>query len=74
MIKIRLARKGKKNAPFYKIVAIESQRKIGGKYLDSLGFYDPSKDEFVINKEKLDKWVEKGAQVSEAVKKLINRK
>lgn len=74
MIKIRLARKGKRNAPFYKIVAIEGHRKRDGKYLDSIGFYNPAKKDMKIDQEKYDKWVKNGAQVSEAVKKLIDKK
>jgi small subunit ribosomal protein S16 len=74
MIKIRLLRKGKRNAPFYKIVAIESTRKRDGKYLEALGFYNPEKDNLEIDQKKLEKWVKNGAQVSEAVKKLLNQK
>ena len=73
MIKIRLSRQGKTNAPFYKIVAIESHRKRDGKYLESVGFYKPEKEEVEIDREKLNKWVENGAQISDAVKKLLDK-
>ena len=71
MIKIRLARGGVKNSPFYRVVAIESTRKRGGKPLDILGFWNPVKDETEINKDKLKEWVAKGAQISPAVSKLL---
>lgn len=74
MIKIRLSRQGKRNAPFYKIVAVESQKKSDGKYLDSLGFYNPTKKEFKIDNAKLEKWIKNGAQLSEVVKNLIEKK
>ncbi len=74
MIKVRLSRKGKRNAPFYKIVAVESWRKRDGKYLESLGYFNPAKDDFEIDKKKLDKWIKNGAQVSASVKKLLNKK
>jgi small subunit ribosomal protein S16 len=71
MIKIRLSRLGKKNRPFYRIVAIESSRKREGKTADILGFYDPIKSKIQIDKDKLKKWLEKGAVVNESVKKLL---
>lgn len=74
MIKIRLSRQGKRNAPFYKIVATESQRKRDGKYLESLGFYNPIKKELKIDKVKLEKWIKNGAQMSDVVKDLIDKK
>lgn len=74
MIKIRLARGGKKNQPFYRIVAIEHTRKRGGKPLDVLGFWNPAKEDVKIDKEKLKNWLDKGAKTSNAVDELINKK
>lgn len=74
MVKIRLARSGVKNKPFYRIVAIDSKRKRGGKPLDILGFWQPSKDLVEIDKKKVSEWVKKGAQVTGAVEKLLNKK
>lgn len=72
MIKIRLSRGGAKNAPFYRIVAIEERRKREGKPLDILGYWHPAKDDKKIDKEKIKQWVGKGAQITDAVKKLID--
>jgi small subunit ribosomal protein S16 len=70
-VKIRLARIGKKNAPSYKIVAIDSQKKRDGQYIENLGTYDPKKGQLVQFKtERINDWVAKGAVVSDAVKKL----
>ena len=70
-VKIRLARIGKKNVPFYRIVAIDSRKKRDGAFLENLGTYDPHNGSLVqFHQEKLDSWVAKGAIVTDAVKKL----
>jgi len=71
MIKIRLSRHGKKNNPVYRVVAIDHQRKNNGKALEVLGFWHPQAETKEIDKKAITAWVKKGAQVSEAVKKLI---
>ena len=74
MIKIRLSKTGAKNSPSYRVVAIDSKKKNEGLSLEVLGQYDPVKKHGVIDKEKLKKWVNLGAQVSPTVKKLIDSK
>lgn len=71
MIKIRLARGGVKKKPFYKVVAIDARQKRGGRPVEVLGYWNPSKDEIKINKKKVEEWVGKGAQISKAVKDLL---
>lgn len=71
MVKIRLKRLGKKNDPFYRVVAIEGSRKLNGKSLDVLGHWHPREKDIKIDKKKVDAWVKNGAQVSDAVKKLL---
>jgi small subunit ribosomal protein S16 len=71
MIKIRLSRVGKKNRPFYRIVAIESFKKREGKTAAILGFYDPVKHNVQIDNDEVKKWLEKGAVINESVKKLL---
>ena len=72
MIRIRLTRKGRKKAPFYKIIAIEKSRKREGKPLEVLGYWNPAKDEKVFDKKKIEEWVKKGAQMSAKVKELTS--
>tara|TARA_Y100000588_G_scaffold388296_1_gene488180 strand:- start:2384 stop:2785 length:402 start_codon:yes stop_codon:yes gene_type:complete len=74
MIKIRLARLGRKKRPFYRIVAINSRSPRDGKFLEILGTYDPLQDPSVVdfNKEKIDGWISKGAQLSNRVQKIID--
>ena len=74
MIKIRLARQGRKKAPYYRIVAIEQRSKREGKPLDIIGLYIPSKKKLQIDKEKLANWIKKGAKITPSAKKLINQK
>lgn len=72
MIKIRLARHGRKNDPFYRIVAVPSRNKRDGQPLDIVGNWYPKKNKVEIDKVKLDHWVGNGAQLSPTVKKLID--
>lgn len=74
MIIIRLARHGKRNDPFYRIVAVEKGRKREGLPLDVLGHWHPKKDHKEIDKKKIKEWVSKGAKISEAVKYLMEGK
>ena len=70
-VKIRLARIGKKHAPFFRVVAIDSKKKRDGEALEILGTYNPSTGELIRLDEKgIDAWVSKGAVVTDAVKKL----
>ena len=71
MVTVRLARHGKTNDPFYRIVAVESSRKRGGKPLEILGYWHPKKDVKKVDKKKIEEWVAKGATVSMAVTKLM---
>lgn len=73
MIKIRLARGGAKNNPFYRIVAIDKKLKVTGKALDVIGTYNPANKKLSFDKEKYQKWVGVGAQVSQTVKKLSEK-
>lgn len=71
MVKIRLARHGKRNDPFYRIVAIESSKRRGGEPLDVIGYWHPKKDDKKIDNKKYDYWVKNGAQVTNAVSQLV---
>lgn len=71
MVTIRLSRQGKKNDPFYRIVATEKQRKLSGEALDVLGYYHPRENVKQIDHKKIEEWVKKGAQITPAVQKLM---
>lgn len=71
MIKIRLSREGSRNNPFYRVVAVDEQRKRSGKSLDVIGYWHPAKNDKKIDKKKLNEWIDKGAMVTKAVEKLL---
>ncbi|MDL1972313.1 MAG: 30S ribosomal protein S16 [Deltaproteobacteria bacterium] len=73
MLKIRLLRMGKKKRPFYRVVVADARSPRDGKYLDIVGTYNPLVDpaEVKIDKEKLDKWVSKGAKPTKRVEGLL---
>jgi small subunit ribosomal protein S16 len=73
MLKIRLKRTGKKNSPSYRIVVADSRSPRDGKAKEELGWYNPSEDpdQVVYDKERLQYWTQNGAQMTEAVEKLI---
>jgi small subunit ribosomal protein S16 len=72
-VKIRLSRHGSKKRPFYRIVVTDSIYPRDGRFLDTLGTYDPRNKVNGINlkKEAIEDWVKKGAQLSDTVKKLL---
>ena len=73
MIKIRLSRAGAKKRPFYSVVAIDGHARRDGRPLEYLGTYDPitKPKQIALDAEKIDAWVKKGAQVSDAVSALL---
>jgi len=74
-VTIRLMRFGKRDFPSYRIVALDKRKKRNGAYLENIGTYNPlkEKDELTINREKLDKWLQRGAQLSEGMAKLAKK-
>ncbi len=74
-IRIRLMRRGRRNRPFYRVVAAESSAPRDGRFIEILGYYDPLKEpyEFKIDPEKVKKWLSRGAQPTETVKALLKR-
>ena len=73
MVKIRLRRMGAKKAPFYRVVVADSRYPRDGRFIEEIGYYDPTKEPSVvsIDKEKADKWLANGAQLTDTVKKLL---
>lgn len=75
MVKIRLTRGGSKKRPFYRVTAIDSRKQREGRPLQFLGFYDPKPGEEVIelDMEGIERWVGKGAQLTDTVRTLMKR-
>jgi small subunit ribosomal protein S16 len=72
-VKIRLARAGAKKAPFYRVIAADSRAPRDGRFLEILGRYNPrTQPSFVeLDLAKVDAWIAKGAEPTEAAGKLI---
>ena len=74
MVKIRFSRKGAKKHAFYHIVVTDSEAaRDAGTFIEHIGTYDPAKPmtEAKIERDRLNHWVGKGAQVSESLKKVL---
>ena len=73
MVKIRLRRMGAKKAPFYRIVVADSRYPRDGRFIEEIGYYDPTKEPSVIkvDTEASNKWIANGAQPTDTVKKLL---
>lgn len=69
MVKIRLIREGTIKKPFYRVVVADERVKMSGKVFEVLGFWQPSKNIKKLDSRRLKVWVDKGAQITEAVKK-----
>ncbi len=76
-VRIRLQKAGKVSSKVYNYRIVAMSRKEGrdGRNLDILGYYDPAKKpaSLSLDKDKLKKWVEKGAQMSDTVKSLVSK-
>ena len=71
--KIRLRRMGAKKAPFYRIVVADSRYPRDGRFIEELGYYDPTKEPSVvkIDAEKAKKWIANGAQPTDTVRTIF---
>jgi small subunit ribosomal protein S16 len=75
MVKIRLARHGGKKKPFYRVVVADARAPRDGRFIELVGFYDPTKTPPVIHlkKDKIEKWLQYGAQPTDTVAQLIKK-
>tara|TARA_B100000029_G_scaffold78784_1_gene70261 strand:+ start:1165 stop:1413 length:249 start_codon:yes stop_codon:yes gene_type:complete len=73
MLRIRLTRTGARNQPSYRVVVADSRKPRDGKFVEILGHYNPRQDPplVVIDREKAQKWIDVGAQPSDAVKRML---
>ena len=72
-VKIRLTRLGKKKQPTYRVIVADERSPRDGRFIDELGFYDPTQEPSVvkIDTEKAKDWIAKGAKPTETVAKLL---
>lgn len=73
-VTLRLARHGSTHRPFYRIVAADQRARRDGRYIEMVGHYDPlGETQLTVDEEKVNKWLNCGAQQSKTVRKLLRR-
>lgn len=72
---IRLARMGARKQPYYRVVVIDKERARDGRALEVVGTYNPRTNpaSVELQRERIDYWVSKGAQLSDTVAKLVTK-
>lgn len=75
-VKIRLTRIGRHKDPIYRIVAADHKYARDGRYIEQVGYYDPSKgiENATVNEELIIKWLNQGAQYSDTIKAILSNK
>ncbi len=75
MLMIRLARRGARKQPHYRIVVIEKARARNGRPVEVVGTYNPRTNPASVEmkRDRVEYWVSKGAQMSERVNKLFTK-
>ena len=75
MLSIRLRRTGSTKRPYYRVVVADSQAWRDGRFVETLGHYDPRKNPAVvsIDQERAKYWIGKGARPSDTVRSLLKK-
>ena len=75
MVSMRLMRLGSKERPYYRIVVVDKRAPRESKTIEDVGYYKPveSKDQVLIEKERVEYWIKKGAVPTDTVKRLLNK-
>ena len=75
MLKIRLARTGAKKQSSYRVVVIEKEQARDGRFVEILGHYNARRNppELVLNRERVEYWLGRGAQASETVQSFLKK-
>lgn len=76
MLSIRLRRTGSTKRPYYRVVVANSQEPRDGRFVETLGHYDPRRNPsaFKIDAERAQYWIGQGAKPSDTVRSLLKRK
>jgi small subunit ribosomal protein S16 len=74
-VKIRLRRMGAKKAPFYRIVVADGRYPRDGRFIEEIGYYDPTKEPSVVkvDAEKAKTWIQNGAQPTDTVRDILKK-
>jgi small subunit ribosomal protein S16 len=74
-VKIRLRRMGTKKTPFYRVVVADARAARDGRFVESIGTYDPLKQPAVVklDEDKALHWLQRGAQPTDTVRALLSK-
>ena len=74
-VKLRLKRMGSKQRPFYRIIVADSRSPRDGRFIESVGTYNPivKENNVTLDEEKITKWINNGAQPTNTVKSLLTK-
>lgn len=75
-VKIRLSRQGVKKKPFYRLVVADSRARRDGRFIESVGTYDPLRNPpaVTMNEDRVVHWLRRGAQPTDTVRRILTRK
>nr|YP_010208034.1 ribosomal protein S16 [Pseudo-nitzschia americana]UBA15047.1 ribosomal protein S16 [Pseudo-nitzschia americana] len=73
MLKLRLKRVGRKRAPSYRLVVIESSARRDGRPVEEVGYYNPISKQSHFDVAKIEKWLSYGVQPTETVASLLKK-
>ncbi|MEO9946286.1 MAG: 30S ribosomal protein S16 [Paraglaciecola sp.] len=75
MVTIRLQRGGAKKRPFYQVVVADSRRSRDGRFIENIGFFNPTaqgrEERLRLDLDRVDHWVGVGAGLSDRVARLV---
>ena len=74
-VKIRLKRMGSKKRPFYRIVVADSRSPRDGRFIETVGTYNPlvAENQVTLKEERVLEWLSKGAQPSDTVRNILSK-
>jgi small subunit ribosomal protein S16 len=74
-VRIRLARHGAKKKPFYRIVVADSESPRDGRYLETVGTYNPLQEPagITVKQERVQYWLDQGAIPTDTVRSLLKK-
>jgi len=73
MLAIKLKMVGRRNQRTFRVIVQEARAKLGGKFVDDLGWYNPHTNQFKVNKDRVDYWIKSGAQPTDSVVTLLKK-
>lgn len=72
-VKLRLKRMGAKKKPFYRVVAADSRSPRDGRFIESVGYYNPMNGEIKVDEESALKWLRNGAIPTDTAKDVLSK-